>query len=282
MGKILVADSGSTKTDWRVIENGTVAFAYETKGFNPMFTDYDYIVHEILSHKDLQQLKGEVDQIHYFGAGCSSKERKNIVVDALISVFGSCRIHVDHDMMGCAIALCQGEPGIANIIGTGSNACYYDGKSELISHHGLGHILGDEASGSYFGKRLVAYFLYELMPPHLRDSFFKTYGTTKEMALQKVYREPLANVYLASHAGFLSANRGEPFIEKLIRKGLEEFVETNVQSYPQHTTVPIHFTGSIAYHFKDVLMDVLAEKKLKCGSIIQKPIIGLCEYYLKS
>jgi N-acetylglucosamine kinase-like BadF-type ATPase len=282
MGKTLVADSGSTKTDWRLIENGAVAVACETKGFNPMFTDHDYIVREILSNTDLAPLKGAVDQIHYFGAGCSSQERKNIVVDALASVFGSCRINVDHDMMGCAIALCQGEPGIANIIGTGSNSCYFDGKSELISHHGLGHILGDEASGSYFGKRLVAYFLYGLMPSHLSDSFFNTYGTTKEIALQKVYREPLANVYLASHAGFLSAHRGEPFIEQLIRKGLVEFVETNVQSYPQHKSIPIHFTGSIAYHFRDVLMEVLSEKKLMCGSIIQKPIIGLCEYYLKS
>lgn len=282
MGKTLIADSGSTKTDWRVVEEGSVVLACETKGFNPMFTDHSYIVNEITSNPLLSNLKGSVSRIYYFGAGCSSNERKAIVSGALEQVFGFCDATVDHDMMGCAIALCQGKPGIANIIGTGSNSCYFDGKSELISHHGLGHILGDEASGSYFGKKLLAYFLYELMPLHLRESFYKAFGTTKEIALQKVYREPLANVYLASHAGFLSAHRGDPFIEQLIWKGMCEFVDTNVQSYPQHKQVPIHFTGSIAFHFGDVLKEVLLQKGLQCGSIIQKPITGLCEFYTKS
>jgi hypothetical protein len=100
--------------------------------------------------------------------------------------------------------------------------------------------------------------------------------------LQHVYREPLPNVFLASHAKFLSNHRGHPFIEDLLLKGFREFVETNVQSYPEHKTEPIHFTGSIAYHFRDVVSAVLEEKGLKAGSIIQKPITGLCEYYLKS
>jgi N-acetylglucosamine kinase-like BadF-type ATPase len=282
MAKTLVADSGSTKTDWRVLDNGSVVLACETKGFNPMFTDHDYIVAELHAHPLLSKLSGTVDRIHYFGAGCSSDERKAIVSGALGAVFGPCQISVDHDMMGCAIALCQGQPGIANIIGTGSNSCFFDGKSTLVSHHGLGHVLGDEASGSYFGKKLIAYYLYELMPLHLREAFYKTYGITKEIALQRVYREPLANVYLASHAGFLSMHRGDPFIEQLIWKGMAEFVDTNVKSYPEHIRIPIHFTGSIAHHFEDVLRSVLVDRALQCGTIIQKPIIGLCEFYLKS
>lgn len=282
MKNILIADSGSTKTDWRFVDANAVETAFETKGFNPMFTDRDYIISEIRSNSLLAQLAGKVSSIRYFGAGCSSDDRKHLVVSALSEVFGAGDVLVDHDMMGCAIALCQGEPGIANIIGTGSNSCYFDGHGQLVSHHGLGHILGDEASGSYFGKKLVAYFIYERMPEDLRTSFFKMFGTTKESALQRVYREPMANVYLASHAMFLSLHRGNPFIEDLLNQGFSEFIETNVQSYPQHRDVPVHFTGSIAYHFRDVLTKVVEAKGLRVGNIIQKPITGLCDFYLKS
>ena len=282
MANMLIADSGSTKTDWRLLLNGGDIISFETKGFNPLFTDRQYIVNEIKSNQELMEMSNKVESIRYFGAGCSSDNRRAVVVSALSDVFGAKDILVDHDMMGCAIALCQGQPGIANIIGTGSNSCYFDGEAKLVSHHGLGHILGDEASGSYFGKKLVAYFLYELMPSDLRAAFFEMFGTTKESALQHVYREPLPNVFLASHAKFLSLHRGHPFIEDLLLKGFREFVETNVQSYPEHTSVPIHFTGSIAYHFRDVVQAVLEEKGLEAGNIIQKPITGLCEYYLKS
>ena len=282
MANMLIADSGSTKTDWRLLVNGGEAISFETKGFNPLFTDRDYIANEIKNNPRLIELSKDVESIRYFGAGCSSDDRRAVVVSALSDVFGAKDIFVDHDMMGCAIALCQGQPGIANIIGTGSNSCYFDGDNELVSHHGLGHILGDEASGSYFGKKLVAYYLYELMPSDLRTAFFEMFGTTKESALQHVYREPLPNVFLASHAKFLSGHRGNQFIEDLLLKGFREFVETNVQSYPEHKSVPIHFTGSIAYHFRDVVSAVLDEKNLKAGNIIQKPITGLCEYYLKS
>lgn len=282
MKNILIADSGSTKTDWRLVNANGAAAAFETKGFNPMFTDREYIMSEIRSNDALMQLSGKVDAIRYFGAGCSSDERKAIVSGALLDIFGANDIIVDHDMKGCAIALCQGKPGIANIIGTGSNSCYFDGQGLLISHHGLGHILGDEASGSYFGKKLVAYYLYELMPQDLRKSFFNMFGTTKEDALRRVYREPLGNVFLATHARFLSEHRGHVFIEQLLKRGFTEFMETNVKSYPEHVNVPIHFTGSIAFHFKDVLSEVVKEQGLNLGSIIQKPITGLCEYYLKS
>ncbi|MFM7053802.1 MAG: N-acetylglucosamine kinase [Bacteroidota bacterium] len=282
MSNMLIADSGSTKTDWRLLLKGGETISFETKGFNPMFTDREYITNEINANHKLIELSKDIDSIRYFGAGCSSDDRRSIVVSALKDVFGAKDILVDHDMMGCAIALCQGQPGIANIIGTGSNSCYFDGGSCLVSHHGLGHILGDEASGSYFGKKLVAYYLYELMPTVLRSAFFEMFGTTKESALQHVYRETLPNVFLASHAKFLSVHRGHPFIEDLLLKGFREFIETNVQSYPEHNSVPVHFTGSIAYHFRDVVQVVLEEKGLKAGSIIQKPITGLCEYYLKS
>ncbi|MFN5324751.1 MAG: N-acetylglucosamine kinase [Bacteroidota bacterium] len=281
MGAILIADSGSTKTDWRFLNNDGAWVSFETKGFNPLFTDTDYILTEIRSNSELLALSGSLDRIRYFGAGCSSDDRKSIVSNALKAAFGPCDIVVDHDMMGCAISLCQGSPGIASIIGTGSNCCYFDGESKLVSHHGLGHILGDEASGSYFGKKLVAYFLYERMPADLRQSFFDDYQTNKEDVLRRVYREPLANVYLSTHAKFLSKHRHHPFIENLLRNGIAEFIETNVQSYPEHINVPVHFTGSIAFHFKDVVESVLMEKGLTLGNIIQKPITGLCDYYIK-
>ena len=184
-------------------------------------------------------------------------------------------------MLGSALAVCDGIPGITCILGTGSNICYFDGKNISDTRHGLGYIIGDEGSGSYYGKKLLAWYLYKILPPDLDKAFFDKYHLDKELIIRKVYKEPDPNVFLASFAKFLSDNREHSFIRKLVYSGMNEFFETNVLSYSESKKVPIHFVGSIAWHFREILQTVANEKNVQIGNIIQKPVNGLAAYFLK-
>jgi N-acetylglucosamine kinase-like BadF-type ATPase len=184
-------------------------------------------------------------------------------------------------MLGSALAVCDGKPGLACILGTGSNICYFNGKSVSETRHGLGYVLGDEGSGSYYGKKLLSRYLYGILPSELEKSFSETYGLSKEDIINKVYHEPNANVFLASFAKFLSEHSNHEFIKKLVRIGMTDFFETNVLSYTESSKVPVHFVGSVAWYFKEILNEVASQKNVKTGNIIQKPIIGLAEYFLK-
>ncbi len=277
---ILVADSGSTKADWIVGENGKVINEFHTKGFNPFFHDNKFIISELESSKGLTEIKNSVTEIFFFGAGCSSPERKKIIEVGLKDFFSNAKVIVDHDMLGSALAVCEGKPGMACILGTGSNICYFDGKDISDTRHGLGYVIGDEGSGSYYGKKLLAWFLYKILPPELDKAFADKYKLDKEAIIKKVYKEPDANVYLASFAKFLSDNKEHPFIQEMVYTGMQEFFKTNVLSYSESKKVPVHFVGSIAWHFREVLEKVAAEKNIKLGNIIQKPVNGLAAYFL--
>ena len=277
---ILVSDSGSTKADWIAGSGGKVTGEFTSKGFNPFFHDQQFVLNELSHNKPMNEIKEQVSQLYFFGAGCSSPERNEIIRKALAAFFVNAEVVVDHDMLGCALAVCDGKPGVAAILGTGSNICYFDGKNISDTRHGLGYVIGDEGSGSYYGKKLTAYFLYKIMPDDLSRSFFEYYGLSKEDIIRKVYSEPNPNVFLASFARFLSEHQSHPYIKNMVHKGMREFFETNVMSYPESKSVPVHFVGSIAHYFRDVLEAVAAEFKVTTGNIIQKPVSGLAQYFL--
>jgi len=277
---ILIADSGSTKADWVAGVNGKVGVTFQTRGMNPFFHDRKFIVPELESNQTSISIREKVNQIYFFGAGCSSEERNKIIRDALSLFFTNAKIIVDHDMLGCAIALCEGKPGISCILGTGSNTFYFDGKNIAETRHGLGYVIGDEGSGSYYGKKLLSWFIYKILPSDLEEQFRIKYPLSKEDIIRKVYKEPDPNVFLASFAKFLSDHSSHPFITDLVHKGMTEFFETNILSYQEYKKVPVHFVGSIAWHFKDILNKVAKEKKVTTGNIIQKPISGLADYFL--
>ena len=278
---ILVADSGSTKADWIAGNNGSAVAEFSTKGFNPFFHDKNFILTELNSNVALKAISSEVSMLYFFGAGCSSPDRNKIITDGLTAFFTNAEVIVEHDMLGCALAVCEGKPGVACILGTGSNTCYFDGSQIADSRHGLGYVIGDEGSGSYYGKKLLAWYLYRIVPADLHQEFKSRYHLDKETIIENVYKKPNPNVYLASFATFLSDHASHPFIREMIYNGMLEFFRTNVMSYAESKKVPVHFVGSIAWFFKDILEQVASEYKVQLGNIIRKPVTGLAGYFLK-
>ncbi|MCC6384529.1 MAG: N-acetylglucosamine kinase [Bacteroidia bacterium] len=278
--KLIVCDSGSTKADWIVAENGNIINTFRTIGFNPFFHNSDSVTQALNKNETALNYSDSESRIYFFGAGCSSPERQDRIKAGLKNFFTRAEITVEHDMLGAAIASCGDDSGLVCILGTGSNIAFYDGKTLSDSLHGLGYIMGDEGSGSYYGRKLISLFLYRIMPEDLRKDFFAKYGITKEVMNENVYNRPHANVYLASFAHFLSEHKNHEWIQQLVRKGMTEFFETNIISYPEYKTYPVHFIGSIAYYFSDILNSVADMCGFRSGKILIRPIDEILNYYL--
>ncbi len=279
-GLKLIADSGATKTEWRLVGKGSFK-SFFTVGLSPYHMDRAQIRETLLKAFPKTLFKKEILSIHYYGTGCKTKANANIVKKALEDIFPETAVHVTHDLMGAAIATCGNKPGIANILGTGSNSCAFNGKKILLNSPGLGYILGDEGSGAYLGRKVVQHFLYGTFDAPLMKSFKAHFKTDKNEILQKVYKEPFANRYLAGFALFLSMHRGHFIIENIIEDGLRDFFEQHLGSYPQRFTVPIHFVGSIAFYFKDKIAELCNDFGFKLGGIIKQPMDGLVAYHKK-
>jgi len=237
-------------------------------------------IKSILEKELLPGLKAAVPQIiHFYGTGCSNPENVSIVKQALRKLFTAADIKVTSDLMGAAKALCGNEKGVACILGTGSNSCYYNGRKIVDNSPGLGFILGDEGSGAYMGKKVVQYFLYNTFDPDLMDRFKAKYNTNSTTILDAVYRQPLPNRYLAGFVGFLVENRGHFMIENIIEDSFNDFFFTHICKYKESWTLPIHFTGSVAYGFKDVLKEMCQSYELELGNVLKQPIDGLIKYH---
>jgi len=278
---ILVADSGSTKTDWLLKQPGHDARAFRTPGLNPYFLTEKEIV-KILQEQapDLIAFNLDIREIYFFGAGCSSPDRHEIVSNALSQLFTKAYISVDSDLLGSAYATCGHEKGLCCVLGTGSNISFFDGEDIHSGKHGLGYILGDEGSGTWFGKALVTDFLYGLMPDSIYTLFNNTYQLTKEEVIKNVYQKPSANSYLASFARFLNVIRKTEYGSALIKRGLQDFIDTNIKSYPEYHTFKSHFVGSIAFVFTEELTALCETQDIHIGKIIKQPINDLLAFIL--
>jgi N-acetylglucosamine kinase-like BadF-type ATPase len=274
----LIADSGSSKTTWCLM-GGTKKIMVNTQGISPYFLTGEQIV-AILQNELLVKLKKKMPkEIHFYGTGCSNAANIKLVKDSLKKVFPKAKVFVDHDLAGAAKALCGKEKGIACILGTGSNSCYYNGKKIIKNSPGLGYILGDEGSGTYLGKKVIQYYLYNTFDPDLMDRFNAKYNTNTIEILESVYKKPLPNKYLANFATFLVENRGHYMVENIIEDGFNDFFFNHIYKYRESWTLPIHFVGSIAYGFKDVLKEICDSYELKLGKVIKNPIDGLVKYH---
>lgn len=276
---ILIADSGSTKTDWRVIDANNQYEQINTVGINPQYLETEKIYH-VFETELLPQLKEKnISAIYYYGAGCSSPERNKRVEDALHRAFPATEVHVDHDLLAAARALCGHQPGIACILGTGSNSCLYDGKNIVDNVPSLGFLMGDEGSGAFLGKLLIKAYLYRELPDELAQSLKNQYNLTKDGILDTVYGADIPSQYLATFAKFMYEKRKNPVIKEMIYQNFEEFFERHVSKYAGFGELPVNFVGSIAYHFSDTLK--LVAKKYGChiGVIITSPSEGLINYH---
>lgn len=279
---ILIADSGSTKCDWALISRDGTLTEFNTMGFNPFFHSEDVIINTLNGTAEVGKYKNEVEFVFYYGAGSSTKELKLVLQRALSTVFTKAKhIYSDHDMVAAALATYTGDPCIACILGTGSNSCYYDGDVIKEEVPALGHILGDEGSGAYFGKKLIAAYLYNQLPSSLHEKFKEKYGLDKATVFQNVYMKPHANVYLASFMRFLSDNSDHPFVHEIISSGFFTFLRTHVTCYSNYKEVEVHFVGSVAYYFKDILKKICLNLGIKMGKVIQRPIEGLIVYHIE-
>lgn len=278
---ILLADSGSTKTDWGLVENGKLVKRLRTSGMNPFQMSEEAITEEIKTHL-VPELPGTVlDEVHFYGAGCI-KEKQPIVERALranLTINGECE--VASDMLGAARGICGHKPGIACILGTGSNSCSYDGKNLVKNVSPLGFILGDEGSGAVLGKLLVGDVLKNQMPETVIKRFFEKYKLTSAEIIDRVYRQPKPNTFLASFVPFLEENIDEPKIYNLVKESFRSFLRRNVMQYEGWQTLPIGFNGSIAKIYKKPLLEALEEEGMHLGRIIQAPMEAMVEYHVE-
>lgn len=278
---ILLADSGSTKTDWGLVENGKLVKRLRTSGMNPFQMSEEAITEEIKTHL-VPELPGTVlDEVHFYGAGCT-KEKQPIVERALranLTINDECE--VASDMLGAARGICGHKPGIACILGTGSNSCSYDGKNLVKNVSPLGFILGDEGSGAVLGKLLVGDVLKNQMPEAITKRFFEKYKLTSAEIVDRVYRQPKPNTFLASFVPFLEENIDEPKIYNLVKESFRSFLRRNVMQYDGWQTLPIGFNGSIAKIYKKPLLEALEEEGMHLGRIIQAPMEAMVEYHVE-
>ena len=275
---ILIADSGATKCEWCLL-SGRKKKILNTQGISPYFLNSSEI-QQIIKAELLPVLgKREINKIYYYGTGCRGTPNKKIVYQAIEQIFSTAEIHVDHDLMGAARALCGQSKGIVAILGTGSNSCYFNGNKILKNSPGLGYVLGDEGSGAYLGKKVLQHYLYQIFDEELRSRFDAQYDTNSSEILEQVYKKPFPNRYLASFAIFLAENRGHYMIENIIEDGVNDFFFVHLSRYEESRKTGLHFVGGGAYGFRDVLQDLALRYGLKIGRILKKPMDGLIQYH---
>ena len=279
MHSILIADSGSTKTQWCLL-TGNKKKMIATQGISPYFLN-DATLGKILTEELLPKTgKIDVDEIFYYGTGCSNITNISLVKRGLKKLYKTAKINVEHDLLGAAKALCKHEKGIACILGTGSNSCFYNGKKVVKNSPGLGFILGDEGSGTHLGKKVLQYYLYNTFDADLMDKFKQKYPQTNAEILDNVYKTALPNRYLAGFVSFLIENRGHFMIENIIEDSLNDFFFNHIYKYRESWTLPINFVGSVAFGFKDILAEMCKGYELKLGNVIKSPMDGLINYHL--
>lgn len=277
---IVVVDSGSTKADWRMAK-GHEAHSLKTMGFNPVFHSADFIYEELQPVLNRDHFPVEkATQVFYYGAGCWDDRLKGVVHQALSRIFTNAQIEVEHDLLGAARATCKDQPGIAGILGTGSNSCLYDGKKVIDNVTNLGYLIGDEGSGTHLGKALIRAYFYRELPASLKEALDQDYPGGKQAMLDNIYGEETPNVYLASFTRFMNEHKEHPFLQQLLYQSFAEFIDRHVRKYHNHLSLPIHFIGSVAYYFQDILKAVLEARAMKSGIFVQKPIDELVHFHI--
>lgn len=280
---ILIADSGSTKTDWRIIQDDGQIQQAKTLGFNPFYQDREEILYE-LQNVLLPQIASPelVTAIHFYGAGCSTEKNILLINEVPKMVFPVARVNAHTDMLAAARAVCLNEPGIVGILGTGSNTCLYDGDDIVYSRPNLGFILGDEGSGSYMGKALITAYLYGDLPAHLLEKFTKRYNDiSRAEILENIYKKPFPNRYLASFSRFLYHNLKDPFIYRLVYESFSILLDKHIMRYENLSDYKVHFVGSVAFYYSNILRQVANDKGVTLRNIMETPIAGLTLYHQK-
>ena len=274
----LIIDAGSTKMDWILLDGKEIKACFTTEGFNPNYADRQVLVETCHG----ASLPNGIQTIHYYGTGCGSEQNCQIIKGVFQNRFPHSEIHVTHDLMAACHALLGHEKGIACILGTGSNSCVYDGKDITEKAVSLGYLVGDEGSGMHIGKEVVRTYFYGFMPDDLRQQFDAMYHLERQEFVQNLYHGGAPSRYLASFAKFAGQHLSHPYVQSLVKGCFKAFVEAFVCRYEGCMTMKVGFVGSVAYHFRDLLKEVLDDAGLTLGDVMASPADGLVRYYAEA
>ncbi|ELR68087.1 hypothetical protein C900_01166 [Fulvivirga imtechensis AK7] len=278
---ILIADSGSTKTDWRLIDEKGDIQQYKSEGINPYLQRSEEI--RIQINETLKpQVNAPVAELFFYGAGCSSAHNKLMLKEIFEEAFPGTAIHVNHDLMAAARALCGHEAGIACILGTGANSCFYDGEEIKANVPSLGYVMGDEGSGAWLGKELLSAFLREELSADVAGRLLKRFDLNRDNILENIYQKPMPSRYLAGFSKFIFQNIKDPGLYRTVYRGFELFLEKNVEKYNRYGELPVHFTGSVAFYYSNILRQVANDMGIVVKNIVETPIAGLTLYHQKN
>jgi N-acetylglucosamine kinase-like BadF-type ATPase len=275
---ILIADSGGSKIDWRLLNSDGSIGQANTPGFNPYYQPIEDL-HKTIKESIAPIAKEQVDNVYFYGAGVSSEKNQLVIKETFLSFFPKAQVEIGWDLLAAARALCGHEPGIACIMGTGSNSCLYDGKQITGNVANLGWILADEGSGANIGRKFLVDYLRKKFPATLEKQFHERFPFTREEFLEKVYQHEKPSAFLASFMRFIFQHLKEPYCHKLVYSSFAEFYENNVMQYPDYKNLKVHFTGSVGFYFSDILRQVANDKGITVKNVLESPIAGLTLYH---
>ncbi len=278
---ILIADSGSTKTDWILTNGDKINKQITTVGYNPYYHKGDSLI--VSMTKELLPNIGDknIEKIFFYGSGCSSDTNCTMVKSALWQLFPNALIEVNHDLFGAAVALLKNNKGIACILGTGSNSCLWDGKQIIENVPSVGYLLGDEGSGTYIGIKILKGIIEKKAPSEIIENFYFDYNTSFDGVLSNIYNKPKANQFISGISIFAQRNISNNWIKNTIKQAFIDFIENQIKQYSNYQNLEVSFTGSIAFHFEDILLEACNDNNIKTGVIIKNPIEGLFTYHTK-
>lgn len=277
---ILIADSGSTKCDWVLLDlKGDIIFKTRTLGLNPNVLTTQKMHRRLAESEEIAHVNEEVSQIYFYGAGCGTEKNKIRLKRFLEKYFRRADCEVHEDLMGACLSVTN-SPGIVCILGTGSNACLFDGQKLETHTPSMGYILMDEASGNYFGKRLLRDYYYKTMPENIAAKLAKEYDLTPNKVKDNLYKNENPNAYLADFTKFIFSYDSMPdYFENMLKEGLKIYLDRWVMPFPEAKELPIHFVGSVAFFAEKIIAEVLSDREMELGNIQRNPIDSLTVYF---
>lgn len=278
---ILLADSGSTKTEWVLMDAGKQVSTFHTQGISPLFmeeaTILDIFKTEVYPHIS----EYHITSVYFYGTGCSAEERKNKVKNPLVQLVNTKEVFVDHDLMAAARALCKDRSGMVAILGTGSNSCLYNGTQIVANVPSLGFVLGDEGSGAHMGKELLRMFVYRELDHAMHEEISETYKLDKEVVLERIYKQPMPGRFAASLVPFIKKHIHHPQMLQLAGDCFDAFLQRQISKYEGYKELPLHVTGSVGFQFRELLEQRAASAGVTIGVVIKQPMEGLIDYHLQ-
>lgn len=278
---IIIADGGSTKTNWCLIDDSGKKIYYNTEGYNPYFVSSDYIIASLKKGLPNDLPFDQITEVNYYGAGVHNEAKAKIVEIAIQKFFKNADVCIGHDLLAAARALLGKETGFAAILGTGTNSCIYDGDDVAFSIESAAYILGDEGSGSYIGKKLLTDYVRNYMPKEVREVFWETYKLTPDDVMDAVYTKPLANRFCAQFSKFVYDNNVNlEYSRRIVKDSFVDFFTNLVAHYPNYKDYTFNCIGSVGYNFRNVLEETAEEFGMKMGRIVRSPIDDLVKFHM--